>query len=91
MQEPLSLTNFTTEGLSPWTRLEIGASFFKNGRLDIKSLNFGVTTLVPKTNEANNIKICLLYVDGKENGPLAHLVWIWCLMINMTIWTNSIC
>jgi len=39
------------------------------GKLDIKRLNFGVITLVPKVREANSIKqyrpICLLNVDFK--------------------------
>jgi hypothetical protein len=42
---------------------------FYNDKLDIKRLNYGVITLVPKLNEANNIKhfkpICLLNVDFK--------------------------
>lgn len=43
---------------------------FHNGRLDIRRLNYGVITLVPKLKEATNIKqyrpICLLNVDYKE-------------------------
>lgn len=42
---------------------------FWEGQLDIKRLNFGVITLVPKIKDANNIKqyrlICLLNVDFK--------------------------
>lgn len=42
---------------------------FHRGYLDIKRLNYGVITLVPKTQQANNIKqyrpICLLNVDFK--------------------------
>jgi hypothetical protein len=42
---------------------------FHNGDLDIKRLNYGVVTLVPKIKDANNIKqyrpICLLNVDFK--------------------------
>jgi hypothetical protein len=42
---------------------------FWTGNLDIKRLNFGVITLIPKVREANNIKqyrpICLLNVDFK--------------------------
>jgi mannosylglycoprotein endo-beta-mannosidase len=42
---------------------------FHKGALDIKRLNFGVITLVPKVQDANNIKqympICLLNVDYK--------------------------
>uniref|UniRef100_C6JRP7 Reverse transcriptase domain-containing protein n=1 Tax=Sorghum bicolor TaxID=4558 RepID=C6JRP7_SORBI len=42
---------------------------FWGGNLDIKRLNFGVITLIPKIKEANNIKqyrpICLLNVDFK--------------------------
>jgi hypothetical protein len=42
---------------------------FYNNNLDIKRLNYGVITLVPKLKEANNIKhfrpICLLNVDFK--------------------------
>lgn len=42
---------------------------FHKGELDIKRLNFGVITLVPKLKEANTIKqyrpICLLNVDYK--------------------------
>jgi hypothetical protein len=42
---------------------------FLEGHLDIKRLNFGVITLVPKVKEANCIKqyrpICLLNVDYK--------------------------
>jgi hypothetical protein len=42
---------------------------FWEGHLDIKRLNFGVITLVPKLVEANTIKqyrpICLLNVDYK--------------------------
>jgi hypothetical protein len=42
---------------------------FWEGHLDIKRLNFGVITLVPKVKEANCIKqyrpICLLNVDYK--------------------------
>lgn len=42
---------------------------FHRGALDIKRLNFGVITLVPKLKEANTIKqyrpICLLNVDYK--------------------------
>ena len=42
---------------------------FEKGLLDIKILNFGVITLVPKIKEANNVKqcssICLLNVDFK--------------------------
>jgi hypothetical protein len=42
---------------------------FWDNRLDIKRLNFGVVTLVPKLKEANTIKqyrpICLLNVDYK--------------------------
>jgi hypothetical protein len=44
-------------------------SKFYDGLLDIKRLNYGVITLVPKLKEANNIKqyrpICLLNVDFK--------------------------
>jgi hypothetical protein len=44
-------------------------SDFHRRDLDIKRLNYGVITLVPKTKEANNIKqyrpICLLNVDYK--------------------------
>lgn len=40
---------------------------FHRGSLDIKRLNFGVITLVPKLKKANTIKqyrpICLLNVD----------------------------
>jgi hypothetical protein len=40
---------------------------FYKGELDIKRINFGVITLVPKVQEANNIRqyrpICLLNVD----------------------------
>jgi hypothetical protein len=40
-----------------------------NDQLDIKRLNYGVITLIPKLKEANNIKqyrpICLLNVDYK--------------------------
>jgi hypothetical protein len=40
-----------------------------NDTLDVKRLNYGVITLVPKLKEANNIKqfrpICLLNVDFK--------------------------
>lgn len=39
------------------------------GNLDIRRLNYGVVTLVPKLKESNNIKlfrlICLLNVDFK--------------------------
>jgi hypothetical protein len=42
---------------------------FHKGDLDIKRLNYGVITLVPKVQEANTIKqyrpICLLNVDYK--------------------------
>ena len=42
---------------------------FYKGELDIKRLNYGVITLVPKVKEANNIRqyhpICLLNVDFK--------------------------
>ena len=42
---------------------------FNKDQLDIKRLNYGVITLVPKLKEANNIKhfrpICLLNVDFK--------------------------
>jgi len=42
---------------------------FEKGLLDIKILNFGVITLVPKIKEANKVKqympICLLNVDFK--------------------------
>lgn len=42
---------------------------FWNNQLDIKRLNYGIITLVPKTKEANTIKqfrpICLLNVDFK--------------------------
>ena len=42
---------------------------FYKGKLDIKRLNYGVITLMPKVKEANNIKqyrpICLLNVDFK--------------------------
>lgn len=42
---------------------------FWNGSLDIRRLNYGVVTLVPKTKEANTINqyrpICLLNVDYK--------------------------
>ena len=42
---------------------------FNKDQLDIKRLNYGVITLVPKLKEANNIKqfrpICLLHVDYK--------------------------
>lgn len=42
---------------------------FWNGQLDIKRLNYGVITLVPKLKDANTIKqygpICLLNVDYK--------------------------
>jgi hypothetical protein len=42
---------------------------FYNDKLDIKRLNYGVITLVPKLKKANNIKhfrlICLLNVDFK--------------------------
>jgi hypothetical protein len=42
---------------------------FLEGHLDIKRLNFGVITLVPKVKEANCIKqyrpICLLNIDYK--------------------------
>lgn len=42
---------------------------FSNDQLDIKRLNYGVITIVPKLKEANNIKqfrpICLLNVDYK--------------------------
>jgi len=44
-------------------------TYFYNDKLDIKRLNYGVITLVPKLKEANNIKhfrpICLLNVDFK--------------------------
>lgn len=47
-------------------------SMFKDfhlGRLDIKRLNYGVITLIPKLKEANTIRqyrpICLLNVDYK--------------------------
>jgi len=42
---------------------------FHKGNMDIKRLNYGIITLVPKVKEANNIKqyrpICLLNVDFK--------------------------
>ena len=42
---------------------------FYKGKIDIKRLNYGVITLMPKVKEANNIKqyrpICLLNVDFK--------------------------
>lgn len=42
---------------------------FEKGQLDIKRLNYGVITLVPKLKEDNNIKqyrpICILNVDYK--------------------------
>jgi hypothetical protein len=42
---------------------------FNNNNLDLKRLNFGVITLVPKLQDANKIKqyrhICLLNVDFK--------------------------
>jgi hypothetical protein len=42
---------------------------FNNNKLDLKMLNYGVFTLVPKVREANSIKqympICLLNVDFK--------------------------
>lgn len=42
---------------------------FWKGHLDIKRLNYGMITLVPKLKEANTIKqyrpICLLNVDYK--------------------------
>lgn len=42
---------------------------FHKGELDIKRLNFGVITLVPKVQDASTIKqyrlICLLNVDYK--------------------------
>jgi hypothetical protein len=42
---------------------------FNNNNLDLKRLNFGVITLVPKLQDANTIKqympICLLNVDFK--------------------------
>lgn len=50
---------------------DMGAMFgdLYKGDLDVKSLNYGVITLVPKLKEANNIKhfrpICLLNVDFK--------------------------
>jgi hypothetical protein len=50
---------------------DMGAMFrdFSNDQLDIKRLNYGVITIVPKLKEANNIKqfrpICLLNVDYK--------------------------
>ena len=44
-------------------------TYFYNDKLNIKRLNYGVITLVPKLKEANNIKhsrpICLLNVDFK--------------------------
>lgn len=47
-------------------RLDI---FFAKQRLDIKRLNYGVVTLVPKLKDANSIKqyrpICFLNVDFK--------------------------
>jgi hypothetical protein len=47
---------------------------FHKGDLDIKRLNYGVITLVPKIKEANNIKqyrpICLLNVDYKGFNKL---------------------
>lgn len=46
-----------------------GSGFFNKNCLDLKRLNFGVITLVPKIKEANTIKqympICLLNVDFK--------------------------
>jgi hypothetical protein len=50
---------------------DLGAMFsdLYFGKLDVKRLNYGVITLVPKLKEANNIKhfrpICLLNVDFK--------------------------
>jgi hypothetical protein len=42
---------------------------FNSGTLDLKRLNYGVITLVPKVKEANSIRqyrpICLLNVDFK--------------------------
>jgi hypothetical protein len=42
---------------------------FYNNKLDIKRLNYGVITLVPKLKETNTIKqfrpICLLNIDFK--------------------------
>lgn len=42
---------------------------FHKGELDIRRLNFGVITLVPKVQDANTMKqyrpICLLNVDYK--------------------------
>ena len=54
---------FQTFGKRDWT------FFFAKQRLDIKRLNYGVVTLVPKLKDANSIKqyrpICLLNVDFK--------------------------
>jgi hypothetical protein len=42
---------------------------FNDNKLDLKRLNYGVITLVPKLNDANSIKhyipMCLLKVDFK--------------------------
>jgi hypothetical protein len=49
---------------------------FKRDRLDLKRLNYGVITLVPKVYEANTIKqyrpICLLNVDFKIFSKLLN-------------------
>jgi hypothetical protein len=49
--------------------LEIMFQDFYNNKLDIKRLNYGVITLVPKLKETNTIKqfrpICLLNIDFK--------------------------
>jgi len=51
------------------THFTLDITISEKGLLDIKRLNFGVITLVPKIKEANNVKqfrpICLLNVDFK--------------------------
>jgi hypothetical protein len=46
---------------------------FHRGELNLSRLNYGLTSLIPKTEEANNIKqyrpICLLGVDYKWFTP----------------------
>lgn len=50
--------------------------YFEQGLFDIKWLNYGVITLVPKIKDANNIKqyksICLLNFDYKGFSKVLH-------------------
>lgn len=65
---PNGLLYHSSKIVGKLSKNDLGKMFLDLWQLDVKRLNFGVITLVPKISEANTIKQyrhCLLNVDFK--------------------------